>query len=114
MVIAKNPPIEKGEAVAHSMGTRLLPASTRLDDNAVAFLLHNEFYENEVIRAASYSFAERCSILMRPADDWEIEIVFEPITGINCSLETIAREFCNEVLDRQVRLDIEKRHGRTR
>jgi His-Xaa-Ser system protein HxsD len=87
---------------------------TELNGNTVALVLHNEFYEKEAIRAASYKFTGKCTILIRPADDWEIEVVFEAIPGLNFDLGTVAREFCNEVLDQQVRLDLEKRYGRVR
>lgn len=77
-------------------------------------LLHNEFYEKEAIRAAAYKFTDRCAILVRPADNWEIEVVCEPMPGVDCDLEMITKEFCNEVLDQQVRLDLERRYGRVR
>lgn len=86
----------------------------KINGNTLALLLHNEFYEKEAIRLASYKFTDKCSILIRPADEWEIEVLFGPKPGQDCDLEIIAREFCNEVLDQQVRLDLERRYGNVR
>lgn len=86
----------------------------KVDGNTLAILLHTEFYEKEAVRAACYKFTDKCTILIRPADDFEIEVTFEPKHGITCDIESTARAFCNEVLDQQVRLDLEKRYGRVR
>jgi His-Xaa-Ser system protein HxsD len=87
---------------------------SRLDGNRLSILLHGEFYEKEAVRLAAYKFTGKYTILIRPADDWEIEVLFEPQPGIDIDLEIIAKEFCNEVLDQQVRLDLEKRYGHVR
>ncbi len=86
----------------------------KLNGKILVLLLHNEFYEKEAIRLASYRFTDRCTVLIRPADKWEIEVLFEPKSGPDFDLEMVAREFCNEVLDQQVRLDLERRYGNVR
>jgi His-Xaa-Ser system protein HxsD len=87
---------------------------TEINESTLTIILHGDFYEKEAIRAASYKFTEKCTVLIRPRGESEVEVLLESIPGLNCDLSLIAGQFCNEVLDQQVRLDLEKRYGKVR
>jgi len=76
--------------------------------------LRKQFYEREPIFAAAYKFTDLCSILIEPIDDYSVGVYFKPFKDSNIDLNKIAETFCNEVLDQQVRLDLEKRYGNIR
>lgn len=74
-----------------------------------------EIYERQAVMAAAYKLTDLCTILIRPKGEKEVEVVFEPKYGERAQdLERIASEFCNDILDHQIRLDLERRCGAVR
>ncbi len=76
--------------------------------------LKKQFYEREAIFAAAYKFTNLCSILIEPIDDYTVGVYFKPLKEKDVDLSEIAGAFCNEVIDQQVRLDLEKKYGNIR
>ncbi len=86
---------------------------TKVDSNRVTVVLHKEIYEREAVMSAAYRFTDAFGILIRPLGDNEMEVLIEPKREPTPKpLEFTARDFCNEVLDQQVRLFLERRCGR--
>ena len=84
---------------------------TKIDDNKVFVNLKINIYEKDAILAAAYKMTNFCTVLVSQGENDEVRVTFETATGdIKESLDNIARNFCNEVLDQQVRLDLEKRY----
>ncbi len=75
--------------------------------------LKKEIYEKEAVLSAAYKYTNRCTILIEPLDELTVGVYFESADE-NIDLPQIAKDFCNEVLDQQVRLDVEKRYGNIR
>ncbi len=86
---------------------------TKITETRMLVKLKKEMYEREPVFAASYKFTDRCTILIEPIDDKTVGVYFEKKAEIN-DLESIAKEFCNEVLDQQVRSDLERKYGNIR
>lgn len=76
--------------------------------------LHKDFYESEAIRAASFKFSAKCFVFIKPFDASETLVRFEPKLDQDVNLDIIAKEFCNEVLDQQIRVDLEKKYNKIR
>lgn len=77
-------------------------------------ILSKEIYQKEAIILASYKYIDECHILIEPADEQSIRVCFESKPGRADSLKPIALDFCNEVLDQQVRLQLEQSYGSIR
>jgi len=87
----------------------------KLEDGKILVTLNKEIYEKEAIAVAAYKMTDLCSILIKPLENNEINVCFETKEmQSEETLEKIVKDFCNEVLDQQVRLDLEKRYGKIR
>jgi His-Xaa-Ser system protein HxsD len=79
--------------------------------------LSKRLYEKESVFAALYKFENQCAMQMEPIGEAHIEVIFRNKAGGSLSeqaLAAIADEFCNELIDQQVRRDLEKRFGKLR
>ena len=87
----------------------------KLKDGKILIQLSEVIYEKDAIMAVAHKMIDSCFILVKPAENNQINIYFEPQSyQTEKELETIAKKFCNEVLDMQIRLDIERRYGNIR
>ncbi|WP_075356160.1 His-Xaa-Ser system protein HxsD [Desulfovibrio sp. DV] len=87
---------------------------TLAKDNSIQIHLHKTFYEAEAIKNAAFSFSNSCYVFLKPYDMEENLVRFEPKEGVEVDLESVAKEFCNSVLDHQIRLDLEKMNSKIR
>lgn len=76
--------------------------------------LSKKFYEKDAIFFAANTFTDRCTIYINPVDNDCVGVTFKEKVGLSIDLQNIIDEFCNCVLDRQVRLDLEKKYGNIR
>ncbi len=81
-------------------------------NDSIQIHLHKTFYEPEAIKNAAFGFTKHCYIFIKPYDMEENLVRFELKEGIEVDLEFIAKEFCNAVLDHQIRLDLEKMNSK--
>lgn len=83
-------------------------------EDSIQIHLHNSFFQAEAIKNAAFSFTNSCYIFIKPYDMHENLVRFELKVGVAENLESIVKEFCNAVLDHQVRLDLEKMNYKIR
>jgi His-Xaa-Ser system protein HxsD len=84
----------------------------QIDEGKLLIKLSKEIYQKDAIMAAAYKLTGACTILVKPFDEDTLGVVFEPKGEQDQSeLEKIAKDFCNEVLDQQIRLNLEKSSG---
>jgi len=81
-------------------------------DKKINIILSKEFYEKEAILSAIHKFENIVYTQVHPINEKEVNVKFENKNSSN--LEYLKKEFLNEVLDQQVRLDLEKRFGHIR
>ncbi len=87
----------------------------QIEDGKLLLKLSKEYYLREAVFETAYKFTDKCTILIEPVGDVHIGVFFEPKREMSLEdLNTIAMAFTNEVLDQQVRLDLEARNGRIR
>ncbi len=86
---------------------------SHISENKMLLKLNKEIYEKDAVLAAAYKFTNKCSILIEPFDEYTVAVYFERENG-KIDLKLISKQFCNEVLDQQVRLDVERRYGNIR
>lgn len=80
----------------------------------IMLILSKEIYQKEAIVLASYKYIGGYYVLIEPVDEHSIRICFESKTDATDSLKSMALDFCNEVLDQQVRLQLEQSYGSIR
>ncbi len=83
----------------------------KIDSETVVAELSTDVYELEAVRATSYKFTDRCYVKIDESENGGIQVCFNQKQASGISVEQLAKEFCNELIDQQVRLDIEKRFG---
>lgn len=89
--------------------------TTRLEDGGFLVELDKEFYEKDAVFVAAYKFTEKCTVLIAPVGETKVGVTIKSKKGdSDTELEKLAEDFCNEVLDQQIRLDLERRYGRIR
>jgi His-Xaa-Ser system protein HxsD len=86
---------------------------TQLEDGRLLLILSKEIYEKEAVFASAHKFTDRCAILIAPIEDKSVGVYFKSKHD-DLDLHEIAESFCNEVLDQQLRLDIERKYGNIR
>lgn len=85
------------------------------EGNKMHLILSKSIYEKEAALAASYKFTDKCIVVLDSKNDQSLDIYFElKNNGAQTSLKEITQEFCNEILDQQLRLDLEKKYGSIR
>lgn len=88
---------------------------TKLEDGRILIKLDKSLYEREAVMAAAYKMTDACYMIVKPLENNHLGIYFEPKSNQDKNeLKAIAENYCNEVLDQQTRLDVEKRYGNIR
>lgn len=84
-------------------------------DKLLHFRLSTQFYTEESAKAAAYKFTDKYYVSIEPDTDEFICVKIQPKNPINTpDLSIIASEFKNEILDQQIRIDLETRYGTLR
>ncbi len=82
-----------------------------MDDGRLLLEINKKIYNDEAILQAAYRFNDKCYIYIDPISEDVLGVYFKgKETGI-ADLEAIAENFCNELIDQQVRLNVEKSYG---
>ena len=85
---------------------------TSTDKDSASLTLSVELYEKEAVFASIYLFGNRCYAKVTPEGDSFIRIDFSIRENSNTS--KLIAEFCNELIDQQIRRDLEKKFGTLR
>jgi len=86
-----------------------------MEDGTLLLVVSKEIYEKESVLASAYKFTNRCTILIEPIEHSTVGIYFKPKHDITeKELNAVAEEFCNELIDQQLRLEINKNYGNLR
>ena len=89
--------------------------SCRTDGEKLLLKLSKQFYEKPAVMAAAYKFTHKCIILIEPLEEGYVGVWFQAKTNESSdTIPDLINDFCNEVLDQQVRIDLEKRYGHLR
>ena len=76
-------------------------------------ILSKEFFESEPVLAAAAKFTLDYYVSIQPMGDNEFEVVIQAKPGIEVSVNII-KEFSNELIDAQVRHDLQQQFGKIR
>lgn len=88
---------------------------SKVENGKFLLKLSKKFYEKSAVMNAAYKFTHRCFILIEPLEEGYVGVWFKAKDGQAPGIiPDFLNDFCNEVLDQQVRLDLEKRYGSLR
>lgn len=83
--------------------------------NIYKVALKKEFYEKDAVMMAANKFSDKCYIKIDALENQYVGVWFKLKYEVNVELvQKMLEEFCNEALDIQIRLDLEKRFGNLR
>jgi len=85
----------------------------RLEDGRLQLEISKEMFKKEALVATTYKFTDSCYIFIESASSNSFNVYFKPKTQIT-PLDKIVDEFSNELIDHQLRLDIEASYGNIR
>ena len=85
----------------------------RLQNDVLILEVNKELYQKEAVLFAAHKFIDRCYITIELSTEKCINVLFRP-KDENLQLDDLALEFCNELLDQQVRLNVERSYGNIR
>lgn len=85
------------------------------DENIFQIKVDKRIYCEQAVNAACYKFTDRCYIHQQiPEDDSNIILVTIEAKENNVIDETFAKQFCNELIDQQVKVTTEEKFGHIR
>jgi His-Xaa-Ser system protein HxsD len=101
--------------MVNSKGIKVSSLQSSDEDGSITVRLSKQFYEKAAVLSAAYKLTGRCVVQISPSGETEVEAAFKPIAGhTEEGLQALADEFCNDIIDQQLRLDLEKQYGRLR
>ncbi len=87
----------------------------QLEDGRLLVTLKKEFFEKEAVFASAYKFTDKCIIKIEPINNDSVGVYFKMKNeDDHLNLKKTAELFCNEAIDQQLRIDIEKKYGNIR
>ena len=84
---------------------------TQANDGKV--VLSKEFFEREPVFTAASRFTDRYYVGIQPTDEYNIEVTIQAKKADDAD-KNIVKLFCNELVDQQVRHDLQNRFGKLR
>lgn len=88
---------------------------TMISDDRIIIRLGTIFYEKTALLSAAYRLAGRCAVHINPSGENEVDVTFIPIAGHSSEeLRVFADEFSKDIIDQQLRLDLERQYGKLR
>ena len=85
----------------------------KLDGHTIAIEVAADLYQKEAIDGASHRFIDRCYVHLTHESEAVVTVLLSS-KGRSMDLETLAKEFCTELLDQQVRKNVERACGNIR
>lgn len=85
----------------------------KVDDSTVAVNVDQSLYQKEAIHAASHHFMDRCYVHLTRESEVVVTVLLSA-KETSSDLEALAKEFCTELLDQQVRKNVENECGNIR
>lgn len=85
-----------------------------IDSDKLVIEIENSIYSKEALLSAAYNYADRANILINKPTEAKYEILFIS-KGISINdLSQCAKQYCSDIIDQQMRLDVEAKYGNIR
>jgi His-Xaa-Ser system protein HxsD len=83
----------------------------KLNDNQLLLEVSKKLYNIKAITHSAYRFIDKCFIHIVPLSEEFIGVYFKAKTGSAVVLKSIVDNFCTELIDQQIRVDLEESYG---
>jgi len=88
---------------------------TMISDDRIIIKLSTRIYEKTALFSAAYLLTGRCVVHINPSDENDVEVTFMPMAGHSVDeLRMFVDEFSKDIIDQQLRLDLERQYGKLR
>lgn len=84
------------------------------DHRKITIKLFKEYYHRDAVLKTAHQFVETCGAVVAPAGDYHVEVTLHLKNDMKDSLLDIAHDFSNQVLDQQIREDLNRQNGKLR
>jgi His-Xaa-Ser system protein HxsD len=92
-----------------------MDAKVKRKPNGFEVTLSKELYEKEAVFAAAYALSGICGNRVEPAQAGYVKVTLEFLDSCpEADRVKVENKFMNELIDQQLRLDLEKRYGAIR
>lgn len=84
------------------------------EDGKILVRIAKEFYKREAVFAAAHKLTEKFAVMIKPLDEYTVGVYLEPKPAAKLDkrhIDEAIHDFLNNLLDEQVRLDLEKDYG---
>jgi His-Xaa-Ser system protein HxsD len=96
-------------------GDNMKSIITKISDEKCHISLSNKCFDKNAIYAAVYKMTDLYDVEIQPINEDEFGVTFTIKNQKDDPLfEEKMREFCNDVLDHQLRIDLDKQYGKIR
>lgn len=85
----------------------------QIDGNKLLLTINTDVYSLEAIFRTCYIFTDRCYLYLSPGSEKEIQVYLKAKNS-TVELNKIAGEFCNELINQRVRIDLAHETGKIR
>lgn len=84
-----------------------------LDSGRGNITVHTSVYSLDAIHAAAYTFTGSYHVLITPNPDDTVTVIFESKRDVKDTIENL-KNFANNLIDHQVRIQLDKTNGKIR
>lgn len=85
------------------------------ENNSHIFVdLCKEIYHRDAVLKASYLYTDKFYVKVSPLGEYHVRVTFEAKENETADCSIAAKNFCNDVLDQQIREDLVKSNGKIR
>lgn len=81
------------------------------EEENFCLLLSTTVYSVEAIKKTAYKFADRASVVLQPAGEATLKVVFNFTGRHTPNPEQVISDFCNELLDQDLREIVKRETG---
>lgn len=86
----------------------------KIDDNKLCLEINNIIYSKEALIASAYNFSDKAYIYLNEISDDKTAVYFIAKDNNYENLEKCALQLCNDLVDQQLRIDLEEKFGNLR
>lgn len=84
------------------------------NDSCVFVDLCKEIYHRDAVLKASYLYTDKFYVKVSPHGEYYVRVTFESKERGSVDCSRAAKNFCNDVLDQQIREDLARSNGKIR
>ena len=84
------------------------------DNNSFEIIIDTQIYSQEAVNATCYKYTDKFFVQQRIIDNSGVVVSMEVKDKKNPISELDLKQFCNDLLDQQVRVDVNNRFGHIR